>query len=111
MTIERAREINHKLLDHGLFRFELENKPLDASIKDISLQDMLTATEMVRSNNPAGAGKHELTCDERLIAAIYTAYHYAAEDPASISPIVQAADGRMVIVVDHRCLRKDEEGR
>lgn len=106
MTLECAHEINRHMLDHGLLRFHLVEEKYLVPLTDYSLQDMLTATEMVRAANPKGAGTHTMVCDERLIAALYVAYHYpAANDPESIEPIITAKDGRMVIVCDERCAK------
>lgn len=108
MTIERAHEINGCMLDHGLLRFDLVEEKDLVPLTEYSLQEMLTATQMVKDANPKGAGTHTMVCDERLIAALYVAYHYpAANDPTSIDPIVQAKDGRMVIVVDQRCAKQE----
>lgn len=102
MTEERAREINRWMLDHSWYSMGLKDeKP--PSLQEVSLEEMIEATKIVK-----GFGSPTITCDNRLIAALYVAYHYSApKDIDSADTICEAADGRMVVVVDKRFVKQE----
>lgn len=81
MTNDRAIEINRMCYAHILYR-EGVREELPPSLEDISLPDMLEATKIVEGIMP-----QRMTCDHRLLAALYVAYHYQADEGEIITSI------------------------
>jgi hypothetical protein len=95
MTLEQAREINEKLVNFYIHHILDGEIPLP-DIKDISLQDMITATEIIKAQNVKLVGPGyvlEAFLDDRAIAAIYTLQHYRAAIADDPEPII-VADGK-----------------
>ncbi len=95
MTVEQAREINEKLVNFYIHHI-LDGEIQLPDIKDISLQDMLTATEIIKAQNTQGVRPNKVLgayLDDRAIAAIYTLQHYRAVMTDDPEPII-VADGK-----------------
>jgi hypothetical protein len=86
MTIERAMEINRRLVMVMMAELGLADEAVDwGVIRMISLKEMIEATEMVEAQNAAAREKprapgegceQHCVCDMRAIAAIYVMANY-----------------------------------
>jgi hypothetical protein len=60
-----------------------------SQIREVPLADMVQANRMIaeRKSKPSTGGSRIIhaTCDDRLIAAIYVAWHYDADDEAVVT--------------------------
>lgn len=93
MTKERAIEINNACCAHAWYREGLREE-LPPTLEGISLEDMLEATKIVEGLTP-----RQMVCDQRLLAALYVAYNYHADDQDNIDPVAMSMDGKAVCVV------------
>lgn len=102
LVIKKARVIvancvHHRMHDMGI----LEEPP--PSLEDYSLRELLDANHLVRDLNterPDGPSdySHQTMCDDRLIAALYTAYHYEAQPESQVEPIVNVGNKALCCV-------------
>lgn len=83
LDVERGVHLNARMFQHGMYRLEVAEDPGD-SLEDDDLLDMVLAARMVRATEDAtpivpGQGRTISTvCDDRMVAALYTLYHYDA---------------------------------
>ena len=94
MTIERALEINAICVAHAMYREGISDGEPPPSLEGISLGDMLAATRLVERMRP----RTQMTCDDRLLAALYVAYNYQPCELDDIDPVA-ARPGAAVCVV------------
>jgi len=102
MDIERAEKIVGECIAHVLFRMGVTDEP-PPSLAEYSLQELIDANRRVAEENDkqptTGRRTIRMKCDDRLIAALYVAYHYDANDPADgVEPIVLLPGGKAVCV-------------
>lgn len=92
MTFDVALEIVGKCVAHVMFKMGLEDTP-PPSLVGYSLSDLVEANHLVRDHNsqrnPDGTKTLFMMCDDRLIAALYTATHYRPEPADEAEPIVE----------------------
>lgn len=90
MELEKAQKIvkacvAHRMYDMGV----VDEEP--PSLYEYSLRELLEANDRVREENEnqpkEGVMSFQTVCDDRLVAALYTIYHYEAERGTSIEPI------------------------
>jgi len=85
MEIKRAIEINDQLSGfyfHHCVGFPVENGGC-AEFPDVTLKEALEATELVKAENKKkveGTRTMRMTCDDRLIAALFTFHKYETQD-------------------------------
>ena len=100
MDLEKAKEISQKCSAHVWFQMGLkEERP--PSLYEYSLEDLLNAQRVISEYNKTRTdGCASLLCADRLIAALFVAYHYAVEDPdrGEVTPII-FGNGNAVVVV------------
>lgn len=109
MTWERAVEINNLLVSHSFARMGINDREgLRPLPQDWELAEMLEAGAMIAERNKTAVSTVQVHCDPRFVAALYTAYHYPAYGPEDIEPICETADGRLLVVIDKRCVKKEE---
>lgn len=98
MTLEQAREINRLCCGHSLWLLGVSLRP--ESLADYTLSQLVEARDLVRAQGETvdeqGRRSMALTCDDRLLAALYVAYHY----PARAELIAVSAEGVGVLNVD-----------
>lgn len=93
MELERARDITGACLAHTYYRMGfIEEEP--PSLEDYSLRELLDANHRVDEENKKfsvdGKKRIQVICADRLVAALYTLYHYQAELPDSgVEPIAE----------------------
>lgn len=107
MDLETAKKITGECVDNKMFSMGIGDK-LPPSLEDYTLLELLEANHMVRADNGTktedGKTSHALFCDDRLVAALYTFYHYEDEPPTGdIEPIVHIFNKALV------CIRVDTE--
>lgn len=94
MIAELCHRINNELVGVGLHDMGQAPPPDYEFLRSLELEQMLQATQFVKFENEnakaiEGQRLLVMTCDDRLIAAIYTALHYDAEPAAELErPIV-----------------------
>jgi hypothetical protein len=99
MTLKRAKEIVALMSRYVFADMGIADAPTE-SLKDLSLNTLIQANQMVKRSNymvanttPHVDGKRtiirHITIDDRLIAALYTATHY---DPSRSQSIVVVGD-------------------
>ena len=104
MTPELAAEINSAMVAHSMFAMGLrEARP--PSLARYTLRQMLDATEFVAAEDKAavsvnGSKTIRMVCDPRLVAALYTLYHYEAQDPeeGQVSTVVENTTRGLVVL-------------
>ena len=81
MTEKQAIKINGEMCQWHFHHMQLSPKP--ETELNYSLAEMLKASEIVKKRNnkakknkPNGARTHYMTCDDRLIAALYVVANY-----------------------------------
>lgn len=96
MTVDRAQQINGWMVEAFMASNGLPVEQLTqtyANLRSLKLGDMLKAAGIVREQNGTrnanGTTTYHVSCDDRLVAAIYTALHYVA-DTFSPNPIITA---------------------
>lgn len=101
MTEAQARAIVGTMYRHVLYREGVCEKP--ESLEGYTLQQLLAANQIVEAQSKEAArnkvdGKYTIqgVIADRLIAAIYTTYHYQADNTRAIA----FADGKCVVVVN-----------
>lgn len=93
MTLERALEICQAISARFFLADGITDDPKLPSLKDVSLQEMLTAAAVVRERNAAeaaGGGAYTIFVapGDRLIAAVYVGVNYdSATSPLVIEPV------------------------
>lgn len=107
MTLDQALTINKACVDHQMWQMGVlqEPSPQMALISTLSLPDLLQARDMVRQHDdtkPAdanGCKSFSVISDDRLLAALYTLYHYEpqAQNGDGLEPVVGAP--RRVLLV------------
>lgn len=101
MTIEEARDIVRACTAHTMYMMGVADEQ-PPSLEGYTLRQLLDANDMVKEadRNQSGDGPRtmQVVCADRLIAALYTAYHYPGDSPESIEPIAHAP-GRVVAVI------------
>lgn len=102
MDRSRAAQIVARCLAHVYYRMGAIDEP-PASIEEYSLRELLDANHLIAG--PAGTTRNEdgtesiaFHCDDRLVAALYTLYHYQGEPPDGPEPIV-GIDGKALFCV------------
>lgn len=102
MDIKKAIEINDQLAGfyfHHCMGFPVENGGC-AELPDVTLKEALEATEMVKAENKKEVkGVHTMrtTCDDRLIAALFTFRDYETqENDDGLKPIL--AVGKVALI-------------
>lgn len=102
MDIERAKEITKACTAHFFYREGLQKEP-PPSLAEYSLAEMLEAQQVIKAANGTGnGGTSTIFCDDRLVAALYVAYHYAADPTGDCEAKAVSLDGRGVFVFDMR---------
>lgn len=98
MTLEEAKVINGEMLAFA-FKYQMGEDP-EPFNPARTLPEMIEASEMVKAANKVpGAKTITMTCDDRLIAAIYAITHYPpAICCGEIEPII-AGSGRALVCV------------
>jgi len=109
MNLQEARDITaactaNKMASMGIG----ENQP--PSLADYSLEQLLVANRMVKeepnTKNKDGTESMQMFCDDRLVAALYTVYHYEAEElGGDIDAIVRYGNKALI------CIHVPEEER
>lgn len=89
MTPERAQEIVTSINNRCMFTMDLGEADKLGSLRDVSLAEMLEATEMVRAKNKlaqSSPGPHTISCvpADRLIAAAYCMEHFPVDENEAI---------------------------
>jgi hypothetical protein len=110
ISIERAHEINSAMMAHVWFREGLRTDE-PPSLGGYSLREMLDAVDRVKELNAAAESQEgrktvHMTCDPRLVAALYVAYHYPGEDPGNCLAVA-LGNGCAVLVVGTRFLSSE----
>lgn len=90
MELDRAIELVGAVNSFAYFAMGLQ-EPI--SIKNATLAELVQARDVVETENRRRndlPGTKTLMCvpDDRLIAAVFTARHYEAQDEESVDPIV-----------------------
>ena len=106
MSPESADAINASLVRARLHGMGIGAAPDLELLRSCSLGDLLAARDLVAAGNAAataGGPPFTLTtvCDDRLVAAIYTALHYDATDPDEPEPIVLLTDSGCTTALVH----------
>jgi len=93
MDLDHARAIVNACARHVLWRQGLQPDP-PPSLGDYSLAELVEANHLMRANGSAN-------CDDRLVAALYVAYHWHAHEPDDdqIDPVAVSCHGAGVVVV------------
>lgn len=104
MSMERAEAINLACAEHFFFAQGLHPEKLPASIEEYSLAELVQARDLVLNREPApdAAGKTFIsaTCDDRFLAALYTASNFEGTDPDdTLEAIAVSRDHRIVSVM------------
>lgn len=88
MSLERAREINRVLTGVTFASYGLAEAPSIAELRGVSLAEMLESKALVRAANlikdADGKQTITMTCDDRLIAAIYVLINYEPRSEAIV---------------------------
>lgn len=105
MSLERAKEINGACIAHVYYHQGLSSQQ-PPSLSDYSLSETIEAAKLIE--------KHDLPvmrCDERLLAALYVAYHYDQDidENGRYSPIIMSRVGKGVFVIKLPDEEEDEE--
>ena len=91
ITLPMARKIAADCTANVTYSMGLSEDP-PPSLRDYSLHELVTANHLVanhrRTKNEDGTESFQVTCDDRVIAALYTAYNYEAESGRTAQPIV-----------------------
>lgn len=95
MSLERAKEINAACIAHAYHQLCLSSQP-PPSLSGYSLSEIIEAAKLIE--------KHDLPvmrCDERLLAALYVAYHYDQDidENGRYSPVTISKDRKGVFVI------------
>lgn len=106
MTSEQAHEINRACIRNGLRRFGLTAE--SPSLRPYTLRQLIDARDIVAAENretEKQPGPHRITmiCDDRLLAALYVAYHYDPCEPdrrsGQIEPLAVSNEGVAVVTL------------
>jgi len=111
VNLEEAKEITGLCLNHGLFNMGVDdNQP--KPITDYSLDQLLEANKIVAEHpgdkNPDGTTSYMMHCAPRMIAALYVAYNFPAQeipeddDDDPLEPIASGPNGTKVLIVRTR---------
>lgn len=110
MSMERAETINLACAEHYFFAQGFTPDKLPASIDEYSLTELVQARDLInnRDPEPAADGKTTITatCDDRFLAALYTASHFegtAQSEPLEV--LAATRDYRIVMVVQTTAAR------
>src|SRR5262249_14680855 len=94
MSLDRAWEIVASCAAHVWFQDGADMTP-PPSLEDYSLQELLDANQIVRNSSMQrieGGTILDVSCDDRLVAALYVLYHYRPDDLTKVEPIVIKCD-------------------
>lgn len=104
MDVQKAIEINDQLAGfyfHHCMGFPVENGG-NGEFPDVTLKEALEATEMVKVENKKeveGTRTMRMTCDDRLIAALFTFRDYETQDnDESLEPILAVGKTALIKV-------------
>jgi hypothetical protein len=102
MDRERAYEVNAAMVRVQMFSMGLEEICPDVSV--YSLAEMVQAARVIKAiedaeTSPDGSQTITVTCDDRLVAAIYAMTHHDGEPNGNPKPIL-VAHGKALVCVD-----------
>lgn len=99
MDQERAEQIVADCIRFEMFAMGIGGEGAKPPDLDYSLAELLEANHCLKKSikNPNGTTTIHMTCDDRLIAALYVLKHYEASAPDSVEPIVH--DGEKAVAV------------
>jgi hypothetical protein len=92
MDETQAIEITDACMEHVLFREGIRTAA-PRSLANYSLRELLDANETI-----ANGTKARMHCDQRLVAALYVAYHYDAQDPAELDAVALKPGAAVVVI-------------
>lgn len=104
MSMERAEQINLACAEHFFFAQGFNPDKLPASIDEYSLAELVHARDLVlnREQVPDADGNttFSATCDDRFLAALYTASNFEGTAQSGHHEVIAATrDHRIVVVV------------
>ena len=106
MDIETAKKITGECIKNmyaGMGIGEDQDNPPD--LTSYELDELLEANHTVRDDKDC----HQMMCDDRLVAALYTLYHYEAESE-NIDPIIRVGDKALICLLITPEMIKADEG-
>ena len=84
MNFETAEKINQACINHHFFQLGISDKEPE-NLSQYSLSDLLQAKQIIEHYNKIRTDRAKtIICDDRLIAALYTLYHYPANNEEAI---------------------------
>lgn len=96
MSQERASTIVRACVANKLYSMGLDDE-LPLPLHDYSLSDLLKANHMIATANK-NSDSHQMVCDDRLVAALYTIQNYEASPLDDMDPIARI-DGKALCCV------------
>ena len=110
MDLEEAGPIVSACIAHTLHQAGATEE-LPPSLEKYSLQELIDANHRVAEENAKpmvnGKGGMRLMCDDRLVAALYTLYHYEGCQLDEVRPIAATENKEVCCLVVER---KDGDG-
>lgn len=97
MSMERALEITADMSAHHFIAMGLRDGP-GPDLSGYGLDEMVEATRVLVENRGKSSGKIHVTCDPRLVAALYVATHYEGEDPHGCEPVARVGDNGVFVL-------------
>lgn len=106
MTPESAQQINAEMVKTHLHGMGIGKAPNFTFLRSQRLADLIAARDLVAASNAAATAAgppYTLTtvCDDRLVAAIYTALHYDPSEADEPDPILVQTDGDRTTALVH----------
>jgi hypothetical protein len=105
MDIKRAREINKICCDWYMFGIGVDDRePPGDALEGVSLKEMIEAKELVQEANKEAAVKDgsrtiSCVCDDRFLAALYTAHNYTGNLAKACEPVAGSSKNAVVVVL------------
>jgi hypothetical protein len=103
MELEQAKEIVQACVHHTMHKMGIiEEQP--PSLYEYSLRELLDANDQVKADNDSrrdlkGPQSFQTVCDDRLVSALYTLYHFDGDQNGGRVEPIALANGKALICI------------